>query len=335
MAIQASHRLSIRRYIVSSRHSLFWDFVSDVIHQILQFEFTNRRSGYRFVALPLAITSIVSVLTCLPAQAQPARPGISVLETADIRPAKSTAADAGVEIDQLLTRLVLENIPHTFEETKDWGGQDERWDGIKFRREGLKIETKRRKKSVNHGTWKKYSARLLNPDEEFSIEVKNMHETDDEKLSFDVHFVAHMGIQGRQSQWVKGVQLYSISATGHARLRLVVSIEMAVTTDFVNFPPDLVFVPRATAADLVVEQFRLDRISKAGGEFAQQVSKGVRSQLDEKIAEKKQKLVEKINKQIAAKQDEFRLSVAKAARLKWTKSAERFLPPPVQQALVK
>ena len=46
--------------------------------------------------------------------------------------------DAGEKIDQLLTRLVLENIPHKFEDSKDWGRQVERWDGVKFRREGLR-----------------------------------------------------------------------------------------------------------------------------------------------------------------------------------------------------
>ena len=86
---------------------------------------------------------------------------------------------------------------------------------------------------------------------------------------------------------------------------------------------------------LLVDQFRLDRISKAGGEIAQQVTKGVRSQLDKKIAEKEQKLVKKINKQLAEKQDQLRLSIADAAKSKWTKAADKFLPSSVQQALSK
>lgn len=296
----------------------------------------ERNSGFG-IRLSVLASVVLAVLFSAPTwlSAQSTAAGFSVLETTEKRHAQPTAADAGEEIDKLLTRIVLQNMPHTFEETKDWGGQDERWDGIEFRREGLKIETKRRKKTVNHGTWKKYSAQLLNPAQEFAIEVKNMHETDDEKLAFDVHFIAHLGIHGRQSKWIKGVQLYSFSADGDAKVRLVVSIELEVKTEFVNFPPDLVFVPRATAADLVVEQFRLDRISKAGGEFAQQVTKGVRSKLDEKIIEKKQKLVDKINKQLVKKQSELRLSIADAAKTKWTKSASKFLTPSVQQALSK
>ena len=244
-----------------------------------------------------------------------------------------TSADAGEKIDRLLTRLVLENIPHDFEETKDWGGQSERWDGVKIWREKGRLETKRRKKLVNHGTWKKYSAELMNPDNEFAIQVKNMRETVEEKLAFDVHFQAHLKIHARQAKWVKGVQLYSIGAKGHTKIRLIVSIELEVKMDVRSFPPDMVFVPRATGADIIVDEFRLDRIGKAGGEFAQQVSKGIRSKLDEKVAEKKQKLVDKMNKQFEKKQDKFRVSIADAMKSKWADSAKAFLPKSVQEAL--
>lgn len=245
----------------------------------------------------------------------------------------ATSADAGEELDALLTHLVLENIPHNFEEKKDWGGQKERWNGIKIWRENGRLETKRRKKLVNHGTWKKYSAELLNPEQEFAIQVKNMRETPDEKLAFDVHFQAHLKIDGRQSKWVKGVQLYSVGAEGHTKVRLVVSIELEVKMDLRGFPPDMVFVPRATGADIVVDEFRLDRIGKAGGEFAQQVSRGVRSKLDEKIESKKQKLVDKINAQFEKKKDKFRISIADAIKSKWTRSAKIFLPKSVQEAI--
>lgn len=290
-----------------------------------------------------------------PEQPPPNRPGISILErpaatvansasTTDIKnPTQKTlatiqepeavSADAGEELDSLITAMVLDAIPHTFKEDKDWGGQEQRWDGIKFRREGFKIKTKRRKKMVNHGTWKKYSGQLLNPKEKFSIAVKNMRETEDEKVAFDVHFSAHLSIDGRQSKWVKGVQLYSFSAQGHTKVRLVVGVELGVSMDINNFPPDLVFLPVAKQANLTVDEFRIDRVSKAGGEFAQQVSKGVRKSLDEKIAKKQDKLVEKINKEFVKNQSKLRLSVAEALKFKWTKPAQAFMPSTVREAL--
>ncbi len=275
-----------------------------------------------------------------------AKPGFSSLEPSQPRFVRSPTetsnkaiaqsedtTDAGKEIDQLVTKLVLESIPHTFEETKNWGQQSERWDGVKFRREGFKIETNRRTKQVNHGTWNKYSARLLNPEEEFSIQVKNMRETVDEKIAFDVHFLAHLKIDGRQSKWVKGIQLYSFSIEGHTQVRLVVSIELGVAMDVSRFPPDMVFQPTTTKAKLMIDEFRIDRVSKAGGELAQQVSKSARATLDKKIAEKQDKLVEKINRQISKKPNKLRLSIADAMQSRWAKPAEVFLPKEVQSAM--
>ena len=304
--------------------------------------------------------NLFAVLFCSSVTGQPTQrkqqnpiplPGYSILETGErpVRtpannsaainspPAKTstpTRADAGEDIDKVLTKLVLENIPHDFHETKDWGGQDERWDGVKIRREGLKIETQRRMKMVNHGTWKKYSAQLRNPNEEFTIQVKNMRETVDDKLAFDVHFLAHLNLDGRQSKWIKGVQLYSVGVEGHAKIRLVVSMELEVKMGGAKFPPDIVFVPRAIDAELVLDDFRIDRIGKVGGEFAQQVSKGIRSKLDEKVAQKKVKLLDKINRQLTKKQDELRISIADAMKTKWTNSAKAFLPDSIQASLI-
>ena len=241
--------------------------------------------------------------------------------------------DAGEKIDQLLTQLVLKNIPHDFVEDKKWGKQAERWDGLDIKRDGFKIKTKRRKKSVNHGTWKKYSAQLINPQEEFSIHVRNMRQTEEGNMGFDVHFGANLKIEGRQSKWVKGMQLYSLSAHGHAKVRLKVEMETSVSMDVTKFPPDLIFKPVAKSADLVVDEFRIDRVSKAGGEIAQQITKSVRKQLDEKIQEKKHKLVKKINKELEDESDRMRLSVVDAVKSKWADSAQKFLPESVQKAM--
>jgi hypothetical protein len=237
------------------------------------------------------------------------------------------------KLDQLLTSLVLDSLPHDYVDEKDWGRQSERWDGVDMKFKDGKLRTHRRKKLVNHGTWKRYTAELMNPDEEFSVRVNNMRQRDDGAMTFDVECSAHVKLHARQSKWVKGVQLYSISADGHARLNLAVSMELKTHLDITKFPPDLIFDPKAIAADIEVQELRIDRISKAGGEFAQQVTRGVRSTLDEKIAEKEQKLVEKINGEFEENKKSLRLSISEAAKNKWADSAKAFLPAPIRAAM--
>ena len=260
-------------------------------------------------------------------------PGMAAAQVPSQQQDQAVPIDAGVRLDQLLTNLVLENLPHDYVDEKKWGRQSERWDGVDMKFKDGKIRTHRRKKMVNHGTWKRYTASLMNPNEEFSVRVTNMRQRPDASMAFDVECSAHVKLHGRQSKWIKGVQLYSLSADGHAKLNLSVSIQLETHLDITKFPPDLIFDPKATAANIEVKELRIDRISKAGGEFAQQVTKEVRSSLDEKIAKKEKKLVEKINKKLREEKKSLRLSISEAAKSKWAGAAKAFLPEPVRAAL--
>ncbi len=239
------------------------------------------------------------------------------------------------DLNQLLTGIVLEHLPHNYVDEKKWGQQEKRWSGIEFRRDGDRgrLESQRRYRMVNHGTWQKYRVELIDPQQQFSVGLHDVARTENGLTSFSVSFDARLKLEARQSKWAHGVQLYSLTADGHATVRLQVFCELDTGLDFRNFPPDLVFMPTVTDARIVVDDFRLDRVSKVGGELAQQVSRYARRELEQKIEQKEQQLVRKINERIAKKQDRLRLSVVDAVKLNWYSQTREFLPENVKQAL--
>lgn len=239
------------------------------------------------------------------------------------------------ELNQFLTELVLESIPHQYTNDKKWGKQEKRFSGIDFRRDSDRgrLETKRRYKMVNHGTWRKYSATLIDPRQHFSIELAEVSRLPDGQTFFQVNFTSRLKIEARQAKWAKGVQLYSISAHGKAAVRLQIDCELEIGIDVNSMPPDLVLQPKVTDAKIHVDEFRIDRVSKLGGEFAQQVSKLARAELEERIEEKEQKLVQKTNDKISKKQDELRISVADALKSKWYQRTANLLPDPNPDAV--
>ncbi len=241
--------------------------------------------------------------------------------------------DAGEKIDALITKIVLKNIPHEFKEEKDWGGQEPRWNGVNIRRDGLKIRTNRKKKMVNHGTWKKYHVSLLNPEEQFLISVKNMREAEDGKMAFDVYVAANLKIDGRQAKWVKGVQLYNVSVDGKTKVNLKATIELRTLMDVTKFPPDLVFRPEAKAVEISVKDFRIDRISKVGGEVAQQVTQIARGAIKGRLEKEEAKTVKKLNTEFTNNADKLRLSLHDAMSNKWSAAAKKFMPADVKKAL--
>ena len=75
--------------------------------------------------------------------------------------------------NELITDIILDNIQHHYEKKDDWGQQKQIVSGLRVWRDGLKIKTKRRRKSVNHGSWKRYSIDLTDPEEEFQVKISN------------------------------------------------------------------------------------------------------------------------------------------------------------------
>ena len=246
---------------------------------------------------------------------------------------KNVPVDAGEKVDALITKMVLENIPHEFKEDKDWGGQEARWNGVDVRRDGLKLRTHRKKKMFNHGTWKRYEVSLLNPKEQFAISVKNMREAEDGKMAFDVHVSANLKIDGRQAKWVRGVQLFNVSVDGKSKVNLVATIELRTLMDITKFPPDLVFRPEAKSVDISLSDFRIDRISKVGGEVAQQVTRIAERSLEQRMEKEEVKTVKKLNAEFEKNADKLKLSLQDAMSTKWSAAAKKFMPADVKQAL--
>jgi hypothetical protein len=226
-------------------------------------------------------------------------------------------------IHQLITEVVRNNIPLEYEDTKDWGGTKEVFDGLKISRDGLHIKTKRRRKRVNDGTWKRYHVRLVDPQEEFRVRLEHAGPGGDGRLALDIVFVARLALFGRLSQWETGVQLISLSADAEAKVRLRVACKVALRFDAAELPPDVIFDPEVTDAALDLVEFRLRRISNARGPLVEQLGRGLREVLERKVAEKNTRLVHNINRQIDKRRDQLRLSLHDEIKSRWRRLMSR------------
>jgi hypothetical protein len=219
--------------------------------------------------------------------------------------------------DALVTRIVLDNLPHEITQDKDWGKTRQIWDGVRMRWEGNQLRTNRRWKTVNHGTWKKYQVRLIDPDQRFQIQVENPRALEDGRVGFEAQVDAALEVFGRLAQWERGVQLFSLSAEATAVVRLRVGCSVAMKLDPSRLPPDVRFEPEITSADLQLVQFRLHRISQASGPLVRELGSAVQDFVESKIADRRHQMVRRINRQIEKHQDDLRLSIHDLLASKW------------------
>jgi hypothetical protein len=262
------------------------------------------------------------VVAAAGAEPPPTTPDRPVAGSVDL---KLPEQDPGkIDLDQtpsgtksLLTTLVVDNLPGDYEDTKKWGQTRKRWDGLHIRIDGLKVDTKRRWKTVNHGTWQRYRVTLVDPEEHLRVRVVHLHRVGPGKIGFDLLLDARLNVWGRLQEWNNGLRLFSLSGEAQADVELQLGVELATTIDPTRFPPDVLLQPKVDSARIDVRSFRLKRISKADGPLVRELGDSLENVVRKKLAEKNVKLAAKINRQIDKKKDDLRLSLHDLVQHKW------------------
>ena len=209
-----------------------------------------------------------------------------------------TGSIATPELVTWLERMIRNNLPPTYEDDRKWDQQKEVWDGIEWRREGMKLETKRKKKMVNAGTWTRYSIAFVEPDKRLFIQFDRLETLPDGRIAFGVTVDCTLDVFGRLSQWVRDVQIISISANADAACRLTLEGTVQFKLNPLKFPPDVAIKPHVDRAHVELTYYRVRRVSQVGGDWAKVLGKGLRGVVDEKIEDMNGTLADKINKQL-------------------------------------
>lgn len=245
-------------------------------------------------------------------------------------PAEATGGDGftpGPEFQAWLGELVREHLPHQYEKKDGWGRTARTWDGLKVELDGFKLETRRRWKESNDGTWKRYRIDLLHPDQ-LEIRLSDIRSLAGDQVALRLSAVADLHLTGQIAQWEHGVQLYSLSAEADARVELTADALIALKLDPKQFPPDLLVQPKVEQADLRLIAFKMRRVGQAEGPLVRSLSNSIQNVLEDKLADNRRKLTESINKQLTKKQDKLRFSPRAAIESEWKKWLPAKLQPP-------
>lgn len=222
------------------------------------------------------------------------------------------------EFQSWITELARQHLPDQYEKTKNWGNTTKVWDGLKVSLDEGRLETKRRWKQANDGTWYKYRVDVVDPEKHFEIRIHNIREIGGGKITADVQVLARLKCFGRMSQWEHGVQLVSLSADADTIVALSANLALGMQLDFSEPTPAVLLVPEVRSARIDLLDFRLQRVSNAKGPILKSLSSSVREVVEDRLEQQNRgKLAEKLNKQIAKQQDKLRLQLPDVAKSPW------------------
>ncbi len=213
------------------------------------------------------------------------------------------------ELSRWVRWLALRNLPPNIEDNRKWGRQKQVYDGVDMKWDGLRLDTKRRWKMVDHGTWARYFIEFIEPAKKLEIRVLSL-DTHENGRSFAtrLRIVAPLKLFARVSQFQRDIQWISVSMQADATVALEIDLEVGIRINPLVFPPDVEFSPKATRAEAQLLEFEMHRLSQIHGDLAEWLGKGIRKILDRKLVEYNDKLVAKINDGLAKQKDRLKLS---------------------------
>lgn len=219
------------------------------------------------------------------------------------------SADERHELSFWVRWLVLRNLPPSFEDNRKWGREKEVFDGIKLRREGWKIETKRKTKTAKHGTWSRYYIEFVDPAENLQVNIQQMDFPKAGPIRVITQVIAPLKLFGRMSEWRRDVQLISLSTNADATIELNVACDIQVIVNPLKIPPDVEFRPIVTDAAVALRDFKVHSISQLHGPLAELLGNGIREVLDNRLEDYREKLVMKMNAEITKQKGKLKLSL--------------------------
>jgi len=226
----------------------------------------------------------------------------------ELSPTPKASGDASQEIASWIVFLAENYMPREYNNEKKWGIQKTVFDGWELRREGIKLETKRRWKDVNHGTWTKYFLTVREPHTHFQINLSDLKTLPDGRMRFHAKVKAPLDLDGRLSLWQYDVQMISLHADAEADVEVDLDCEVSIKLHPLTFPPDVLIQPVVVNSDLKLTYFRLLRLSQIGGPMAKHLGEGMEFFIQKFVEDKNENLTEKLNQAIEKKKDRLRIS---------------------------
>lgn len=229
------------------------------------------------------------------------------------------------ETVQSMVDFAIENLPPRYDGKKDWEDTKKVFAGIKLRRKGLRLSTKRRYRDVRHGLQSRYHVAFpptapasngqSRPPVTANVKSVTRAVGSNGQPSTGWVIVCEMStpldFAARIERWNLGIQWYSVEVKGHMKIRVEIQATLDAYPDYSEIPPAIVVDPKVTAAKLELKSLNVDRVSKIGGEVAEQWGELAEKLIDEILMDDfNRKLPAKLNKAIDKKRDRLRFSMS-------------------------
>jgi hypothetical protein len=231
-----------------------------------------------------------------------------------------------------LSRLIENAIPLEYDKQKDWGATksiDAGWniEGKPFHWHALK-----REKTVNHGVWKHYKLKLVEPEKNLHVKLAALRPLSAGRAAFTLNIETTIDAWARAKVYEYGVHLIALEMESDMQVSIAIDGEVGVGMRRSDEGMTLALEPVVTDSQLEIRNFNLRRLSNAKGPIVHELGEGVSRLVQDEL--NGPKLTEKLNRAIEKKRDRLAFRPAELFEgqwwpLPWSATAPTTETPPV------
>jgi hypothetical protein len=233
---------------------------------------------------------------------------------------------ASPPLSNVVSLILQRAIPREYDGQKNWGLTKEVTIGVRLRPEGLRLETKRRRKVVNDGLWTKYQVRVPEG-RKIDVTVAELRQTDRGELAFVLLATAPIVGHADVMRWNRGIRLLSVGVDCEATVRLRLEGTVGLKTDSGIVMPAVAVEPQITAARLELIDFRLVRLGGIDRHIAHEIGEILESPLRDRLAREGPRLVVRLNRSIGKHRDDLRVSGDEFLKEQWDRIKRKWHEP--------
>jgi hypothetical protein len=240
-----------------------------------------------------------------------------------------TDAAASAPLAHAISTLIRDAIPLEYEKQDDWGATKQIDVGLRATGNLRDFDVKRRRRNVNHGVWKHYKLKLIDPQQNLAVQLTRLESRAGGGVNFTLRIDAVLDAWARAKVYEYGVHLIALEAEGDARVTLVIDGEIALAVTAAGNSPAIAVQPQVHDARLALHEVHLRRISNARGPLVRQLGDDLAKLAADEI--NGPPLVARLNRAIDKKRDRLVYSASEVFQSDWGSLAGS-LPPPPQTA---
>jgi hypothetical protein len=230
---------------------------------------------------------------------------VSIAQDAPVGPVEETLLPP--HAIQFVKGMAILLLPESFEDDDDWGRTKRIQSGLNVKVKGLKVHTSRRWKDARHGTWRRVTAVLVNPEEFFQLDISLLPQKKEGMPRYRIRASTRLKVHGQQQQWNLGHKLYSISAVAEADLTFVADVQFHSQLVKAEEGGKLRVLPQVETAIVRLTGFRLRRISHAKGGGVRLFGESIQSIIEHRVRKESEKLAGRINRKVEEKPERFEI----------------------------